>query len=200
MSYDAEFPVLNSAGLMCLTGGAHIFSHIGWGGTANPQYELIRFDFSSLASPEDVLIASASIWIKLIANTYPYNALQVGAYVSSRAWVAAQATRDIYSTGNSWQSICSTGANDYNHTQLGALDMVASEATGWKEINMDSQIALIDGLIKGTVTNNGFFLRPAEDYSGGFQNAKEFDYAGDKPYLKIAYDYIGAEQQPIFWS
>lgn len=43
-----------------------------------------------------------------------------------RDWVESQATYNIYSTGNSWQTAGASGANDYNSTAIGSVSVTTA--------------------------------------------------------------------------
>ena len=86
---------------------------------------LIKFDLSGL--PADAIISSAvlSLWCVTDKSSH---ARTFRVYRVKRDWVEDEATWNIYSTGNNWQTSGAAGANDREATDIGTRAFTATEA------------------------------------------------------------------------
>ena len=95
---------------------------------------LLKFNLTSL--PAGAVIVSTKISLYLTDNVFT-NARTYRVYRVKRDWVTAQATWDIYSTGNNWQTAGGFGANDCEQTEIGHRDMIVSETLNtWKDFTL----------------------------------------------------------------
>jgi hypothetical protein len=87
---------------------------------------LIKFDLSSL--PSNAIISSATLSIYL-AQDWASNpgSWQWEVFPVKRAWVENQATWNVYSTGNSWQTPGGIGPNDIDSTAIGSVTVTDTE-------------------------------------------------------------------------
>lgn len=76
---------------------------------------LLKFDLSSLSG---VTVNSATLILYMWGNTSRSNGY-ISIHRCLRNWVEAQATSDIYSTGNSWQTTRGWGGNDHASAVMG---------------------------------------------------------------------------------
>lgn len=98
----------------------------------------------------------------------------------------SQATWNVFSTGNSWQTAGATGANDIDTTALGTVTMGAAETlNAFKEITLSA--AEVQKIYNGTYQNYGFLLRVDTETSDGYQYASP-DTDATKLLLVIEYE------------
>lgn len=116
---------------------------------------LIKFDLSPI--PSTAIISSATLTITPESDR-SNNARTLSVYRQKRAWVETEATWNIYSTGNNWQTAGGFGANDCEQTSIGHVSISASQT-----VNVGVDISLtasaIQEIVNGTWTNNGFLLK-----------------------------------------
>lgn len=86
--------------------------------------ELLKFYFDWL--PADAIIESAILKLYLAAE-YSSNATTMSLYRTKRAWVELQATWNIYSTGNNWQTAGGFGADDCEQIAVASRAFSATE-------------------------------------------------------------------------
>lgn len=154
---------------------------------------LIKFDLSSL--PASAVILSTTFSLCVQDNFSMPNGMTLAVHRLKRAWVETQATWNIYSAGNSWQTAGGTGANDYESTPLGTVALVASETlNAFKNISLagtsKAAIDLGNGwLTKATVETSG------SDHMKGFYSS-DATTASYRPKLVIVYvDYMFQRQE-----
>lgn len=151
---------------------------------------LIKFDFSSI--PTGAISGSKifSLWVRTDLSS---NARTVGWYRCKRAWVETQATWNVYSTGNSWQTAGAAGSNDRETTNALALT-VSATATGEQQWTTGANPALIDAMF-GTLpsfANNGFVLIADTESNDAFLwNTSRYGTPGQRPKAVINYVYGG---------
>lgn len=118
------------------------------------------FKFNALSDgtiPSTAIVISAVLTLTSL-DDYATASETISVYRVKRAWVGAQATWNIYSTGNNWQTAGGTGANDYDSTALGSFAMGAAETSGTAH-NITLNAAAIQEMISGAFANNGFMIK-----------------------------------------
>jgi len=125
---------------------------------ADIRHGLLKFNGLSDGSiPSNAVVSSAVLSIVTLTD-YATASETISVYRVKRAWVTNQATWNIYSTGNSWQTPGGTGANDYDSTAIGSHLMGAAEAVGTNHDFALTALA-IQEMISGAFANNGFMLK-----------------------------------------
>jgi hypothetical protein len=94
---------------------------------------LIQFAVSSI--PGDPVLDTVTFSIYVTADYCGY-ARTVRVYRLKRDWVESQATWNIYSTGNSWQTAGAAGADDRESTDIGSRAFSESESSGYKDFTL----------------------------------------------------------------
>lgn len=146
---------------------------------------LNKFDLSSIPAEATINSAALSLWVSYDASS---NARDFCIYRSKRSWVETQATWNIYSTGNNWQTAGGFGANDTEQSNIGCVSMTASEAVG-TEKQWSLTASAVQEMINGTWTNNGWLIKAnvEADDAYYFYSSNEQTYPERRPKLVIDY-------------
>ena len=122
---------------------------------------LVKFDISSI--PSGSTITSAIITLTYSSDN-SLNARTGSVYRVKRAWVEAQATWNIYSTGNNWGTAgCADTTNDREATDIGTWTHPASPTLG-TSVDITLTASSVQEMISGgSFTNNGFLLQVATE-------------------------------------
>lgn len=109
-------------------------------------------------------------------------------YECTRDWVETQATWNIYSTGNNWQTAGAQGANDRGSTVLGTfeinLNSPGSEFTF--SLNADG-VQLVQDWVDGVKNNYGIIIQDYAEADGGDVYSREDGTAARRPKLRVSY-------------
>ncbi len=152
---------------------------------------LMKFDLSSI--PISARVQTAKLRLYFTAD-YASVAPTFSIYRVKRNWVETQATWNIYSTGNNWQTAGCGGADDRESSAICSKVMTATETLNeYKEFDLTA--SAIEEFISGAFSNNGIFIKAntesAGNYNGYGFNSREA--ASNKPELVIEY-IMGARQ------
>ena len=86
---------------------------------------LVKFDLTSI--PATAVLDSVELKLK-VAQDLSSNARTLKVFRLKRAWVEAEATWNVYSTGNSWSTAGGFHADDCESTEIGSKALSATEA------------------------------------------------------------------------
>ena len=133
---------------------------------------IIKFDLSSIN--QNATIDSVTLTLHVSAD-YSDNTRDYCIYRIKRNWVEDQATWNIYSTGNNWQTAGAGGGNDYDTTELGCTSVSSTISTG-TAVDFSLTASEIKKLIDGTYTDYGFLIMvddgvTAENDAHGFYSS-----------------------------
>ena len=123
---------------------------------------LIKFDLSSIPSAEVCDSAVLSLWIKRDLAT---SEMTFSIHRLLLNWVEAQATYNIYSTGNSWPDSGGYGSSCIDMTAMGESGtIVGTSAIDSALIDTEIQITITNTsemkkMYDGTYTNYGWLLK-----------------------------------------
>jgi hypothetical protein len=164
----------------------------------NPTFRgLLKFDFSKGTNPptRGATVSSATLYLTQTGED-SVNNRTLRVYRLKRAWVEAQATWNVYSTGNNWSTAGGFHADDCEQTDIGSKALSSTEANGEKTITLTA--AAVQEMIWGDFANNGFLLKmdtEADDrYTFG---AAGHATATSRPKLVVEYILGG---QVIIWE
>lgn len=149
---------------------------------------LISFNFSQIPSSEVCISATLVLyqWALQSSNT---RTLEV--FRQKRNWNKDQATWNLYSTGNSWQTAGGFGANDCEQTSIGSLSMSSTEPSGLKYISLNT--TSITEMWDGTWTNYGFLIKmQVESDDAQLFRSSNFSTESQRPYILINTDPKGS--------
>lgn len=155
---------------------------------------LLKFDLSGI--PPTATINSASLVVRLaLAGTgRASNNRTHRLYRLKRAWVEGQVTWNIYSTGNSWSTAGGFHLNDCEQTDCGTCSFATADALdAFKTFTLNA--ALIQGMVDGTFTNNGFLWKADTENNDAYRSYSSDDAtAANRPELIIDYTAAGGGQ------
>lgn len=141
--------------------------------------------------PEGVTINSATLYLYR-SDGFQATPFDVGVFRLLRDWVEAEATWNIYSTGNSWQTAGAAGANDREGTALDTTSIPNSAAyyswdvTSWVQDVVDSAI-----------TNQGILIDRTDGADSKYRTfASSEGTDGQRP--EIVIDYTEASSSTDF--
>lgn len=142
---------------------------------------LVGFDLSSI--PSGAIVTDVTFRIYNSGGDLTNNNRTFDVFRLKRDWVENQATWNIYSTGNSWQTAGALGANDYDSTSIGAIATVNPPSAGYQETALTASV--VEDLIDGTFPNYGFLLKMQTEVD----DMQRYEGSGDtnKPQLVITY-------------
>lgn len=160
---------------------------------------LLRFDLSSIPAYATIVSATLSLRAK---QDFSYNTRAVKVYRVLRNWVEAQATWNVYSTGNSWGTAgCGNSSSDYDGTNVLASTNVPADVAAGTEIQWVFTATgreELQKVIAGNYTNYGFLLKADTETQDFFYYYSSADAtSGYRPKLVIEYTTGG---QVIIWS
>lgn len=126
-------------------------------GSSNLRRMLLKFDFTKGTNPPNIKSIIDSAVLTIRCTTYA-TTKTLATFQVLRNWVEAQATWNVYSTGNNWGTAgCSNTASDYVNTDLGNVSV---SATGSYDITFNaSGLAIVQGWIDGSIANYGLLLK-----------------------------------------
>lgn len=150
----------------------------------SPIRALIQFDLSGIPAAATILSATLALW----ANAdFSSNARTLRAFRLKRAWVEAEATWNIYSTGNNWESAGGFGEADCEQTDIGSLALTDSETVpAFKLIPLTA--SAVQEWVDGTLTNNGLLLKMDTESDDAYRyDSSDSATAAQRPKLTVVY-------------
>lgn len=150
---------------------------------AEENRTLIKFDLSPI--PAGSTIDNATLTLTQYAGS---NTDTLAVFRVHRAWVEAQATWNIYSTGNNWGTAgCNNTTNDREAANIGSLSVgTTAGAKNWTLTASKIQ-EMITG---GVFTNNGFIVlqtSAAAATASHLFRSSDYGTAADRPKLVVNY-------------
>jgi len=169
-------------------------------GSTDFAHILIAFDLSAVPAGAVITSATLSLWEATAASTGGAPASwAVELRRVLRDWVEAQATWNIYSTGNAWGTAGANNDTDRVAAACASLTLDATAANGFVSWSSAGLVAVCQGWVDGTFPNYGLHVSaPALDAMGITPTANNVfhssDYTTDaakRPKLTLEY-YTGA--------
>lgn len=148
---------------------------------------LVKFDLSALSG---ATILTATLTLTYNGGDDSSNARTVACYRVLRAWVEAQATWNVYSTGNSWATAgCGNTTTDRDSTDIGDGPTQSATPAENGEVVFVLTAARVQEMIDGTMTNNGFLFQVATENADqvDYKTREHADGATKAPKLVITY-------------
>lgn len=141
---------------------------------------LIKFDLSAL--PADAVISSTTLSLYFDGDASS-NARTLRVYRVKRVWVEAEATWNIYSTGNSWSTAGGFHADDCEQTDIGSKDLTATET-----LNEFKAISLTPTTKADLDLGNGWLLKMDTESDDAYRvRTSEHTTSANRPMLEIVY-------------
>jgi hypothetical protein len=159
-------------------------------------HSIIRFSGLSNISA-GVTVSSA------VLSLYHFNGTSVQTFSLRRLlrnWVEAQATWNIYSTGNNWSTAGAT--SDGNDRSSGVSATLTSSSSTGRYRNSGDLSADVESFINGDLTNNGWHGERTDGADDGnivrFRSANIGD--GYRPYLSVTYEESGGTGNSYYYQ
>lgn len=149
-----------------------------------PDRVLIKFDLSSIPVSATIDSATLSLYALLDVSS---NARTARWFRQKRAWVEAQATWNIYSTGNSWSTAGGFHADDCEQTDIGSRAFTATETLNeFKDWSLTA--SAVQGWTSGSFANNGLLGKMDTESNDAYQFAlSDNATAANRPKLTVVY-------------
>ena len=152
---------------------------------------LIKFDLSTVPASASVSSAILSLYASV---DFSSTASTFRVYRQKRAWVEAQATWNIYATGNSWQTAGGFGANDCEQTDIGSLAFSATET-----LNVFKDFNLTPTSISALDLGNGWMIKSDMESNDAYGFASSDNAtAANRPRLQIIYSLPSVSGRSLF--
>ena len=114
--------------------------------------ELVRFDLSSI--PTNMVVTNVVMGLTTSGSSQTVDAY-FNIYQSRRTWNGAQATWNVYSTGNSWTTAgAQSTASDIYPTSLGVIHDGGVANTYYETTLNVSGVAIVQGWVNNPSSNN----------------------------------------------
>ncbi len=154
---------------------------------------LVRFTgLTSISGP--VTVSDAYFTLYRVAGGLGPNTGNI--YRVLRAWVETQASWNNYITGNGWTTAgCASADNDRASAVSAELSQSGFETGDFSSTNNTTLIANVEGIINGTLSNNGWILPLFEGVSYGLPANTT---AAFRPLLTVTYTSSGGVSLPLF--
>lgn len=157
------------------------------------QRSILEFDLSAI--PAGSTINSASLKLDLVSNQAD-NARDHQVYRVKRDTLKGSSTWNTYDGSNSWQTAGGTGANDYDSTSLGTVNVAAAESTGYKTWTLTASLVQTQ-IPGGSFANAGkaTYMVKADTETNDqhrWNNTADYHSTGNLPELVIDYEPPGA--------
>ena len=148
-------------------------------GSGKDLSTILYWDISAI--PAGSLVEGVTITLN-VSNT-SNDTYQV--YEMKRNWVESQATWNVYSSGNNWDTPGALGSDDRGSTVLGTFSPLN---TGMCNIILNSNgVAVVQSWLDNPASNHGFIIANDSAYDGADVDSSEVDTTEYRPELTILY-------------
>jgi len=159
-----------------------ITNYSGGGGIINSS--LVKFDLSGI--PSGATIDDVGIFLYQSASNATGDDLNC--YRLLEDWVESEATYNIYSTGNSWDTAGAKSSAADRSSTLSATIESDTTSEVYKEWNTAQLITDVQNFIDSTWSNYGWLFEAAAPPSGYHDyHSTEADTDGTWPYIVVEY-------------
>ena len=153
------------------------------------QHALIKFTgLSNITGP--VTVDSVTLYIYSEGG---YDQYTISVRRVLQNWVEGQATWNIYSTGNNWNTAGGLGAAS-DRVSATSATFTHTNASGDKTASSAGMASDVEGWINGTLDNYGWMLSNDASADGNYSTlgSDERATATERPYLSVDYTESGA--------
>ena len=177
--------------------GTAIETEITKYGAGDHSHTVIKFSGLSNITPP-VTVNSATISIRQNANGGGTHTLSM--YRLLRTWVEGQATWNIYSTSNNWQTAGGLGANDRSSTLSAAATSAAPD--GYKTWSAAQLATDHQNIINGVNPNDGWHTERTDGLNDANYRVLDTSEAtdGNRPYTTVDHVPSGSATNPGWYS
>lgn len=154
---------------------------------------LVKFSgLSNIVGP--VTVSSATLYLYYTGPTSGSDTHTIDVHRVLRAWVEAQATWNIYSTGNSWTTAGAlSDGNDRVATVSASFALIGNTSPSYVAYTGAQLATDVENIINGSNANNGWVFERSD--AGDDTNYRIFASSegsdGQRPYLDITYTVAG---------
>ena len=160
------------------------------GSSGSTDFEaLIEFDVSSIDSGDIISSAILSLYESSAIDTASVGSWAVNLHRVLVDWVEAEATHNIYSTGNNWTTAgCKSDGNDRSATISATVTLDGTAAVAFVDWGSTAQLVSdVQNFVDGGLSNFGWMLEaPTAENQGTSESANIFSTS----------DHATAEQRP----
>lgn len=152
---------------------------LGVGAYGEIYHSLLQFDVSGI--PASASVDDATLTLVRVSVDGDGGGTN-SAYRVKRVWVENQATWNIYSTGNNWQTEGCEGANDRDASAIASWSSAAT-------IDAALTASLVEEWVSGAFANNGIMVKGATESGQNLSDYCSSDHgtAGNRPKLVVNY-------------
>lgn len=148
-------------------------------GDGNDLSTILYWDISAI--PADSLVEKVTITLNVFNKSN--DTYQV--FEMKRDWVEDDATWNVYSSGNTWQTPGALGTNDRGSTVLGTF---SPSSTGLYNIILNSDgEALVQSWVDDPTSNHGFIIANGSATDGADVDSRNALTASTRPKLTVRY-------------
>ncbi len=135
--------------------------------TGGNEYSLLKWNVSSIP---------AAAAVQTVTLGFTVSNSSAGAY-------------NVYQYNNAWVESTATWTNQTPDSYLGSLvGTITATSTGTKSITLNAAgVAMVQGWVNGTVTNNGILIKSASTTDGLDIRSSEYSTVASRPMLTIQY-------------
>ena len=162
--------------------------------SANAAYRtLVKFSLTGIPSNAVVTAASLSLLEYAAYDTASAGSWSVSLYPLLRNWVQAEATWNVYSSGNNWSTAGASGAGDVG-AAVDSITLDGTAAAAFVAWSGSGLVSLVQSWISGATQNYGVAIAALSAENKGVApmaanlfRSTDYGTAGERPKLSIEY-------------
>jgi len=175
--------LVNDDPTSCYGANSQLYCGVGSAGAGKLRRSLVAFDVSAVPAGATVTNVVASLWEHSAGGSVPGRTLSM--YRVLRNWVEAQATWNIYSTGNNWGT-AGCAHDDVDAVSTASADnatFTSTASNGFKDWGSTAGLVSdVQSWVSGTKTNYGWIVvSGAEGEVQGYNDFRSSDYYATQP-------------------
>lgn len=164
-------------------------------GSVSAAYRVpIKFDLSSIPANARVLAVELGLNEYAAYDTAATGSWAAHLYTLLRNWVEAEATWNVYSSGNNWTTAGAAGADTDISASVDSITLDGTAAVGFVTWSGSGLVSLVQDWVDGSVSNYGVLIAaPSAEYKGvaplssNLFRSSDYGTAGDRPYIEVTY-------------
>ena len=138
--------------------------------------------------PSNALVMSATLKLKVLEDPAGNTTGVMKAHCLLRNWVEAEATWNIYSTGNNWGTAGGFNASDCEQTDIGSVTIDPAVVAPGDVISLSLTPSRVHEWISGTVTHYGILLKMGTETDNSFAfHSSSATTSGNRPIHEVIY-------------
>ena len=138
--------------------------------------------------PSNALIKTATLKLKVLEDPAGNTTGVMKAHCLLRNWVEAEATWNIYSTGNNWGTAGGFNASDCEQTDIGSVTLDPAVVAPNDVVSLALTPSRVQEWVHGTVTYYGVLLKMETETDNSFAfHSSSAAVAGNRPIHEVVY-------------